>query len=83
MHAIVDEVLDVGVATQKPQQLIYHTLEEQTLCSDQRKALAEVEAHLITKDALCSRTCSVATHNALAAYLTQQLLILSHLCRKF
>jgi hypothetical protein len=66
MYTIVYQVFDIGITTQEPQQLIDDTLEEELLGGNQRKALAEVETHLVTKDSLgtCSR--SVATNNALA-----------------
>ena len=66
VYTIVYQVLDIGIATQKPQQLIDDTLEEELLSSNQRKALAEVETHLVAKDSLGTCSCSVATNNALA-----------------
>jgi hypothetical protein len=58
---------------------MYHALQKDTLCGKQRETLTEIEAHLVAKDALCTRSRAVVTHYALAAYFIQQIKILSHL----
>ena len=67
MYAIIYEVLDVGIALQEPQQLVYHALQKDALGGKQREALAEVEAHLIAEDALGACACAVVAHYALTA----------------
>ena len=71
MYTIVYQILDIGITAQKPQQLIYHTLQKELFCSHKREALAKVEAHLVAKDTLCTCTCSVTTYHALAANLIE------------
>src|SRR3569832_1806641 len=47
--AVVVLVFDVGVAGQEPQQLVNDRLHVQLLGGDERKALAEIEAHLVAE----------------------------------
>ena len=49
MHAVIFEIFDVGIAGQKPQQLVDDRLEVQFLGGEQRKALREVEPHLMAE----------------------------------
>ena len=65
MYAVINQVLDIGIALQKPKQLVDNTLQEDFFRGEQRKALAQVEAHLVAKDTLRARSGAVATHYAL------------------
>ena len=65
VYPIVDEIFDVGVAIEEPQQLVDNALEEDLLGGQQRKSLREVEAHLMTKDTLGTSAGAVGLDNAL------------------
>ena len=73
VYPIVDEVLDVGVAIEEPQQLVDNALEEDLLGGQQWKALREVEAHLMSEDALGTRSCAVGLNYALILNSSQAL----------
>src|SRR5690606_2271177 len=57
---IAAQILDVRVAGQEPQQLVNDRAQMQLLRRQQRKAFAEVEAHLMTEHAERSRAGAVA-----------------------
>src|SRR5256885_13362576 len=48
--AMLVEIFDVGVAGEEPEQLVDDRLEMQLLGRDERKASAEIEAHLMAED---------------------------------
>ena len=50
-HSVFLEVMHVGIAAQKPQQLVDYRLEVQLLGGEQGESLAHVEAHLVSKNA--------------------------------
>ena len=51
MHAVLDQIADVGIAPQKPEQLVDHPFQEDLLGGQQRESFAEVETHLVAEDA--------------------------------
>ena len=67
VHAIVEQVLYIGFALQKPQQLVDNTPHKDLFGGQQREACREVKPHLVAKDALGARTCAVALDDTLGA----------------
>lgn len=59
-HAVVLKPAHVGVATQKPQQLVDDGLQVEFLGREQREAVLEVVAHLVAEDAQRARARAVA-----------------------
>jgi hypothetical protein len=47
--AVLLQIADIGVAAQEPDQLVDDRFQVQLLGRDQRKALGEVEAHLVAE----------------------------------
>ena len=77
-HTMLLKILHVGIALQEPQKLIDDRLEMQFLCSEQRKTISKIKAHLISKHALCSRTSTVSLHSTLFQDSVKQIKILLH-----
>lgn len=65
VHAIVEQILYIGFALQKPQQLVDDTPHKYLFGGQQRKACREVKPHLVAKDALGARTCAVTFDDTL------------------
>ena len=78
VHVVIGEVLDVGAALEKPEQLVDDQPEHHLLRRHQRKALAQIEAHLVTEDAVRSRPGAVVLEDARIAHLAHQIEILFH-----
>ena len=78
MHIVIDQIFDVGIALQKPQQLVDNTSQKDTLGGKQREALVQIESHLVTKHALCSRSCAVTLDRTLGGNAFQKVEILFH-----
>ncbi|MNR57123.1 hypothetical protein D3C85_1778360 [compost metagenome] len=78
MYAVLVQPLDVGVATQYPQQLDHYTLEEGLLQGNQREAFLQVEAHLVAEN--LAGTGAGAIHHAAAVVddALDQFLVLFH-----
>ena len=77
-NLIVVQVLNVGVASQEPQQFMNDTAQMQLLRRQQRKAVGQVEAHLVAEHALRARARAVGLHSAFVEYALQQVKILFH-----
>ncbi|MNN40055.1 hypothetical protein D3C81_1541150 [compost metagenome] len=77
-HAVVLQVLDVGVALQEPQQLVDDRLEVALLGGHQREALAQVEAHLVAEHAVGAGAGTVALEGAGLAHQAHQVEVLFH-----
>ena len=50
-HSVVLKILHVGVALQKPKQLVDYRLQVQLLRGEQGEALTHVETHLVSENA--------------------------------
>ena len=72
------QVLHVGVALQKPKQLIDDRLQVELLRGQEREALLQVEAHLVAKHADRARTRSILFLYALVEHPVKQVKILFH-----
>ena len=58
-HAVVLEVLDVGIALQKPQQLMDDGAQVQFFGGQHRKAFLQIKAHLVAKTPDGTSSCAV------------------------
>ena len=78
-HAVLLEPVHVGVATQKPQQLIYYRLQMQFLGSKQWETVVKAEAHLVAEHAHRARTRAVGLAVSLGKNPVEQVKILFHI----
>ena len=70
--AVALQVGDVGVARQEPQQLVQDRLHVQLLGRHQRKAIGEVEAHLMAEHAQRACARAVGFAHALGAHVAEE-----------
>jgi len=49
-NAVIPEIFDVGIAGQKPQQLVHDRFERQLLGGQHRESGGQIEAHLMAED---------------------------------
>ena len=54
------KIVGVGVARNEPEKLLRHATPEDTLCGEERKRVAQIEAHVSAKLADGARACPVA-----------------------
>ena len=78
VYAVFDQIGDVGVAAQEPQQFVDHSFEEHLLGRQQRESLAQVEPHLMAEDAFCARARAVAADDAFGLDAAQKIEIGFH-----
>ena len=78
VDAVFDEVFYIGVSGEEPQQFVDHPLEEDPLGGQQRKALLQIEAHLVSEDPHRAGSRAVAAHDALRPDAAQQVEVLFH-----
>src|SRR5262249_14455105 len=72
------EVAGVGLAAEKPDQLVDDRLEMHPLGRYQRETPRQIEAHLVAEDAERAGAGAVALANPLGAHTTHELEILLH-----
>lgn len=70
--------MHIGVATQKPQQLIYYRLQVQFLGSKQRKTFIEVKTHLVAENATSASPRAVRLEHTVVTHMAQQVEVLFH-----
>lgn len=75
---VLYQIADVGIAPEKPQQLVNDAFDEHLLGGQQRKSLAQIEAHLVAEYTLRARARAVVAYHAVAPYRAQQIEILFH-----
>ena len=68
----------VGVAAQKPQELVDDRPQVQLLGGHQRKARREIEAHLIAEHAQCAGARAIVLARAVLPDVAQKIEILPH-----
>src|SRR5262245_23436856 len=78
--AVIVEIFDVGVASQEPEQLVDDRLHVQLLGRDQRKALGEVEAHLMAEHRQRAGAGAIALLRPVGDNPLHQVVILMHAC---
>src|SRR5262245_4243265 len=75
---VIVEIFYIGIAGQKPQELVSDRLEVHLLCGEQRKALGEIKPYLVTKDRQRARPGAVALLHPGGEDQFQQVEILAH-----
>jgi hypothetical protein len=63
-YSVLLEVLDVGVAIEKPEEFVDDALEMELLGGEQWETVGHAETHLIAEDALGACTCAVGLYNS-------------------
>ena len=76
--AVIVEIFDVGVAAQEPQQFVDDRFDVQLLGGHQRKALRQVEAHLMAENRAGADAGAVALFDAFGEHAFHQVEILAH-----
>ena len=77
-HFVVMQILHIGVAAQKPQQLIDDRAQMQFLGGQQWEAVVQVEPHLVAESAHSARTRAVALGHTIGQHMLQKVEILFH-----
>ena len=78
MNPVFDEVFDIGVPLQEPQQFVDHPFQKDFLGRQQGESLRQVEAHLMTENAFGAGSRAVAPHDAFGFDPAQQIEVLFH-----
>ena len=81
-HAVVLQILDIGVAGQEPQQLMDYRFQVQFFCCQARKTVVQVEPHLIAESTYGASSGAVAFGVARLKNVRQHVKILLH-CSNF
>ena len=76
--AVLLQIFDVGVAGQEPEQLVDDRFQVQLLGGDQRKAVGEIEAHLMAEHRQRAGAGAVALLHAVGEDVLHQVEILAH-----
>ena len=76
--AVLVEIFDIGVAAQKPEQLVDDRFDVQLLGGDERKAALQIEPHLMAEDRAGADAGAVAFFDALGEHAFHQIEILTH-----
>ena len=76
--AVILQISNIGIALQKPQQLVNNGFEVAFLGGDQRKAFGQVKAHLMGKDAIGTGAGAVTFKGAVVTHMAHQIKILFH-----
>ena len=77
-NAIVFQILDVGVAFEKPQQFVNDRFQRQLLGGQHRKAGGQIEAHLMAEDRQGAGAGAVMLFRAVSENPFEQVVILIH-----
>lgn len=75
---LFDQIADIRISAQEPQQFVDHPLEKDPFGGQQRKALRQVEAHLMSEDSLRAGPGAVTPHHPFGLDTPQQVEILFH-----
>src|SRR5690349_5119174 len=76
VNILFGERTDVRIARQEPNQFTDDAAEEDALCHEKWKALAQIEAELRTKDALRTRSCAITARRSILEYGSEKIEIL-------
>ena len=82
-HAVGFQVGDIGVAGQKPQQLVDDGFKVNFFGGDQRKTLRQVKAHLVAKDRARAGAGAVGFDVAVFQHMAHEIKISLHEKTKF
>jgi len=72
LTAVFLQVSDVGVALQKPDQLVHDRFQMQLLGGDQRKTFVEIEAHLPAEHAARAGAGAIGFFRAVFQHMAKQ-----------
>jgi hypothetical protein len=72
-HAVFVQIANVGVAPQKPKQFMNNRAQMQLLRRHRRKALAQIEAHLIAKHTQRAHPRSIFPSHTIFQYMSHQI----------
>ena len=75
---MIVQIFDVGVAAQKPKELVDDGFKMQLFGGDQRKSGTQIEAQLVTEDRTRADAGAVAFFDALTEHAFHQIEILPH-----
>ncbi len=76
-HAAFLQPARVAVAAQEPEQFEDDGLDVHLLRRDERKALGQIEAHLVAEDALRAGAGAVGLEHAMVAYMAHEVFVLA------
>ncbi len=77
-HAVVVEIRDVGVACEKPQQLVDDRLQMELLRRHEREAAAQIETHLVPENRQRAGPCTIVLARPVIPHVTHHVEILLH-----
>src|SRR6266404_7064908 len=80
-HAMLVEITNVGIAAQKPEQLVNNRFDVQLLRREQRKSHAcgtQIEARLRAEDRQCAGTGAIGARLTLLEHKPEKIMILAH-----
>jgi hypothetical protein len=77
-NAVIPEVFDVGVAFEKPQQLVHDRFQRQLLGGQHRKSGRQIETHLVAEDRQRTGAGTVVLFRAVGENPFEQVVILIH-----
>ena len=78
MYSVVNQVFDVSITRQEPQQLVNDSLQEDTLGGKQGKTLTQIETHLVSEDTARTCACAVTLDHTILHYSFKKVVILFH-----
>ena len=77
-HAVFLQIAHIGVAFEEPEQLVDDAFQVQLFGGYERKAFAEIKAHLVSKAGDRARTGAVIFFDALFEYVAHEVEVLLH-----
>ena len=78
-HLVILQILYIGISRNEPEEFVDNGLQMHLLGGKERKTLLEIEAHLITEDALGTYTCTVCLDGTVFSYMAEKVKVLLHL----
>jgi hypothetical protein len=67
-YIMVVQIFDICVTCNEPKQLVNYGFQMYLFCGDKRKAISQIETHLMSENADGSSACAVTFLNALVEY---------------
>jgi hypothetical protein len=77
-YAVIFEILNVGVAPQKPEQFVDDRFDVQLLRREQWEVFPQIETRLCTKDRQCAGAGAIGARLTLLADKAEKIMILAH-----
>ena len=76
--SVLLKILYIGVSGNEPEQLVNDGLKVDFFCGEKRETVLQVEAHLVSENALRPGTRTVFLHDAVFPNMSQEVQILFH-----